>query len=95
MDLNWKTVSSLVEPQEIDEASSPGGVYLRKNIQSETVKDGDSNEQVKWTYLEAYLTNDEYAMYKLVNNISSTIQIKHEADIIDNYTLSLIQEGIL
>lgn len=47
-------------PQEVDAASSPGKVYVRKDIAE--AKDGEDNPC--WAYREALLTESEYAEYE-------------------------------
>jgi len=89
MDLNWKAVESLIEPQEIDEASSPGGVYVRKSIKSVITTDTDENEQTKWTYLEAYMTNEDYTMYKLEKSITKNILQQDDSEAYENYKTKL------
>lgn len=89
MELNWKTVESLIEPKEIDESSSPGGVYIRKNIKSTIITDTDENEQTKWTYAEAYLTNEEYSMYKLEKSITKNILKQDDSEAFENYQTKL------
>jgi hypothetical protein len=89
MELNWKTVESLIEPQAIDESSSPGGVYIHKSIQSEKTTDNNGNEQTKWTYSEAYLTNEEYSMYQLEKNITNSILQQDDSEAYENYKTKL------
>lgn len=89
MDLNWKTVESLIEPAEVDTSSSPGGVYLRKSIKSTTTTDENENEQVKWTYSEAYLTNEEYSNYKLEKSITKNILQQDDSEAYENYKTKL------
>lgn len=86
----WKRAESTNKPLEVDTSISEGLVYIRKNIIS-VIK----NEVEMFEYDEAILTNEEYKTYLLLNNLSSNISFKHETDIIDDYTLLLIEEGTL
>lgn len=42
-------------------------------------------------YDEAFLTSEEYQAYL----IAEAVQLRHENDIIDDYTMQLIEEGVL
>ena len=95
MQINWKKAESLSKPIEIDSTSSIDGVYIRKNITNETRIGSDEQEYTVFCYDEAFLTHSEYERYMLVNDLTSSIELKHENDIIDNYTLQLIEGGIL
>lgn len=86
MNLIWSKSESKESPIAIDEQTSQTGVYLRENI----VFTDD-----KYIYDETYISKDEYVEYKLTKAIASTIELKQESDIIDAYTLKLIQEGSL
>lgn len=71
---------------------SPNGVYLRKNIIE--AEHSGSNEQspVKmFQYDEAFLLPEDYQAYL----IAEAVRLRHENDIIDDYTLTLVEEGIL
>ena len=66
---NWKKVESAVKPENIDKNSSPNGVYVRRDIQEVATIDEENNEKTKYTYLESFMTKDEYANYCIENNI--------------------------
>lgn len=95
MQLNWKKAESLLKPIEIDSKSSIDGVYIRKNINGEIRQDEQGQEYTVFCYDEVFLTRAEYERYLLVNELTSSVELKHENDIIDNYTLQLIEGGIL
>lgn len=63
MQVDYKKVESSVMPLEIDVISSPGGIYIRRNIEKITTKDENENEIVKYRYQEAFLTKSEYEQY--------------------------------
>lgn len=95
MQINWKKAESRIEPALIDATSSIDGVYIRQNIESETRLDNDNQEYTIFVYDEAFLTPDEYARYSLIEDVAEKVSFKHENDIIDAYTLQLIEGGIL
>lgn len=52
----------------------------------------DQQSPVKmFEYDEAFLTSEEYQVYL----IAEAVQLRHENDIIDDYTMQLIEEGVL
>lgn len=66
MEIKWRAVegTQLEKPKEIDTASSPFAVYVRRNITQKT-KEQESGEKVTvWVYDEAKLTLAEYAQYQ-------------------------------
>lgn len=71
---------------------SPNGIYIRKNITEVERSGGNEESPVKmYQYDEAFLLPEEYQAYMIAN----AVQLRHEEDIIDDYTLQLIQEGVL
>lgn len=71
---------------------SPNGVYLRKNIVEVERPGSDDTSPVKmFEYDEAFLSPGEYQTYL----IAEAVQLRHENDIIDDYTMQLIEEGVL
>ena len=52
--------SQAIEPSAVDAASSPGHVYLRKNVTREERTDENGDRAVFWHYDEAILTLAEY-----------------------------------
>ena len=87
------------KPAEIDKTSSPTTVYVRKDfelvpgvqIEGETEKAID-----QWKFLQKEYTQEEYAMIvETASKAAESISIKHENDIKDEYTLELIEGGLL
>lgn len=95
MQIEWKKVESRNKPALEDAQSSIDGVYIRKNITSETRLDNENEEYTIFCYDEAFLTNEEYKNYLLIQDIVNNVSLKHDNDIIDAYTLQLIEGGIL
>ena len=94
----WKTVQGNyndgVQPPEIDLDSSPTTVYERKNFRVIEVED-DMNEGQKtqmWEYEERTYTQLEYTVAILT---ADKVTLRHENDIIDEYTEQLIEEGVI
>lgn len=87
---------SFNEPLEVDTTSSSKGVYIRQNIVKDVYTDPDTGDtRDVWHYEEAFITKSEYATYQIAKQVVSQVEIKREQEIIDNYTLSLIEEGII
>ncbi len=85
-------------PVEIDTASSPNVVYQRKNIKS--VKESGSEEEhdykpAHWEYEERELTKDEYSQYLIAMEQAKAINEHSDNEAIDNYTMQLMNEGVL
>lgn len=77
---------------EVDKDLSPNGVYLRKNIIEVERSGTDEKSPVKmFQYDEAFLLPEDYHAYL----IAEAVRLRHENDIIDDYTLQLVQEGVL
>lgn len=95
MSLDYKAAESLEKPLEVDSTSSPSGVYVRQNITATIYKDSDGADKTKYCYEEAFLTSSEYEQYRLVNSVIAGVELKREGEIIDAYTLKLIEEGTL
>lgn len=99
--INFKRAESLVNPSEIDTTSSPDGIFIRKNVKAVEVESENAESIIKYVYDEAFLTPDEYELYKtskyemVVNEAVTTLTVRREAEIIDDYTLQLIEEGVL
>ncbi len=98
--LNYKTVEGTQpeKPSIIDTTSSPTTVYLRKDIRRESREmDGETYEY--WLYEEAQLTPEQYKEYlaeqQFAQSVAEKVQDKRESDIIDDYTLKLIEEGVI
>jgi len=96
-DFTYKQAESLIRPSEIDNTSSPDGVFIRKNIQSVEAEDSAGNTYTKYTYDEAFLTFGEYESYKnsIVSEAVTSMTIRRESEIIDDYTLQLMEEGVI
>lgn len=95
MTTKGKRVESREKPIEIDLKASQNGVYVRENIIEEIREDEKGDKYTVYCYDERFLTHAEYERYLITNDVVTNIELKHESDIIDNYTLQLIEEGIL
>lgn len=69
INLKWTDSQSLEKPVAVDSSSSPSGVYIRRFITTTINED----EQTVYKYKEAFLTNEEYAQYSLLQNISEQV----------------------
>lgn len=98
--LNYKTVEGTQpeEPSTIDTTSSPTTVYLRKDIRRES-KEIDGEVYEYWLYEEAQLTPEQYQEYlaeqQFADSVAGKVQNKRESEIIDEYTLKLLEEGVI
>ncbi len=100
-DIIYKKAESLIKPSETDSISSPDGIFIRKNIEAVEAKTEDGLKIVKYVYDEAFLTTDEYEAFKAVqykdavSEAVNSVALRRETEIIDEYTLKLIEEGSL
>lgn len=104
----WRIVTGSQEerPEEVDRTSSLSTVYLRRNIkQVEKEVEGESEARVEkeWQYEEQELTVAEYEQMLLMQEIvekktegivESVTQFQKEV-VIDEYTMQLIEEGLI
>ena len=81
-ELNWRNSESFNKPEAIDSTSSPNGVYVRRFITEVTTEDGET----KYTYKEAFLTQEEYNQYQLMNTIAEQVLKEDTSDV--NYAFS-------
>lgn len=93
---DWRVVYSDYnnKPATVDTTSSESVVYLRKNIEEVEVTDPmhEDEPRKQWKYLERTCTHEEYDTALLSSEL---VELKHDSDVIDNYTMSLIEEGLL
>lgn len=94
MQIEWKEVrgTQAERPEAVDTISSPSTVYLRRNIQEETVEAAsmESTETITvWVYQEAALTHEEYEEYLGLSEIFSTPQMLNLKAQIKEQELSL------
>lgn len=86
------------KPLDIDTTSSPNIVYQRKNIKSVEATGSEDDFTYKpkhWEYEERELTQDEYSQYLIAIEQVQAINEHSENEAIDNYTMQLMQEGII
>lgn len=88
--MQYKRTESRVQPDSTQEI--PGGRYLiRRNIEKESRTDENGAAFDLWVYDEAVASGAEYAAWLAVNQA----ELRREAEIVDDYTLQLIEEGVL
>ena len=81
------------KPATIDTTSSPTTVYMRKDYEVVESTDPETNEVRKqWKYKEKTMTQDEYALAVATSEMTT---LRHDADVIDAYTLELLEEGVI
>lgn len=101
----WREVFGTEQemPEEFDTTSSPTTIYQRRNIKRMERVEGDGTKVAGWQREERELTVEEYKsmmlMTEVVNGnkeeiVSSVTEFQKEAAI-DEYTLQLIEEGLL
>lgn len=101
----WKKVfgTEATMPEEFDEKSSPTTVYQRRNIEPMERTEEDGTVVSGWQRDERELTVEEYEQMKLMEEVvngnkeeivSSVTNFQKEA-VIDEYTLQLVEEGVL
>lgn len=82
----WRTAESNEQPETAIELSG-GRVLVRRNITSKETAEGNTVYQ----YEERIMSEVEYGTREAVNEM----ELKRETEIIDDYTLELITEGVL
>ena len=84
------------EPLKVDTISSSKGVYVRKNIKQVKTIDEDTQEEIiKYQYEEAFLTHGQYQDYVRMQYLIEQVETKRENEIIDEYTLELMNTGVI
>lgn len=92
----YYNAESNTRPLEIDSTISNTGVYIRQNIKEVKVMDESSGQEItKFQYEETFLSNEEYQDYQRLQLFASKIETKRENEIIDEYTLELINTGVI
>lgn len=81
---------SQIRPQEV-EAITGDRFFVRKDIKEIQKTDDEGNVSVVYQYEEAIVTAPEYAAFAAV----AAVESRREAEIIDDYTLKLIDEGVI
>lgn len=82
----WRTAESNTKP-EAAVALSDSRVLVRRNITEKQTEEGNTIYQ----YEERIMSAVEYGTREAVQDM----ELKREAEIIDDYTLELIEEGVL
>lgn len=82
----WRAAESNTKP-EAAIALSDGRVLVRRNITEKQTEEGNTIYQ----YEERIMSTVEYGTREAVQDM----ELKREAEIIDDYTLELIEEGVL
>lgn len=82
----WQKCESNTRPEEVTELKD-GRVIATRNIVESTTADGGK----KYDYEYKVMSELEYAVTAAVNEKES----KRESEIVDEYTMKLIEEGVL
>lgn len=88
--MQFRKSESKIKPEEVQELSA-GRYLVRKNIKEAERIDINGEITTVWTYDEAIASAVEYAAYAA----ASAIESRRESEIVDEYTLQLINEGVL
>ena len=101
----WRTVfgTGAAMPEEFDTTSSPETVYQRRNIKEATKTDADGKKVTGWEREERELTIGEYQQMKLTRevvnenkaDIVASVTDFQKSEVIDEYTMQLVEEGLL
>ena len=81
-------------PVALDTTSSEVYVFERKDfelVESPATEEGEEPTK-QWRYLERSYTKAEYSQ---INATAEKVELKHESDIVDEYTAELIEQGLL
>lgn len=101
----WRTVfgTEAAMPEEFDTTSSPETVYQRRNIKEVTKTDTDRKKVTGWEREERELTVGEYQQMMLTRevvnenkaDIVASVTDFQKSEVIDEYTMQLVEEGLL
>lgn len=88
--MEYKQSESKERPAEVE--AIPGGRYLlRKNIKEVERTGADGTTTTHFEYEEAIADSIEYGAIVA----GEAVKLRQEQDIVDEYTLALIEEGVL
>lgn len=90
-------------PGEFDAQMSPTTVYQRRNVRQVTKEEGDGKKVTGWEREERELTIEEYQQMMLTrevvnenkNEIVASVTDFQRSEVIDEYTMQLVEEGLL
>lgn len=101
----WRTVfgTEAVMPEEFDTTSSPETVYQRRNIKEVEKTEEDGKKVTGWEREERELTVGEYQQMMLTREvvnenkaeIVASVTDFQKSEAIDEYTMQLVEEGLL
>ena len=101
----WRTVfgTEAVMPEVFDTTSSPETVYQRRNIKEVEKTEEDGEKVTGWEREERELTIGEYQQMMLTRevvnenkaDIVASVTDFQKSEAIDEYTMQLIEEGLL
>ena len=101
----WRTVfgTEAAMPEEFDTTSSPETVYQRRKIKEVTKTEQDGKKVTGWEREERELTIGEYQQMMLTRevvnenkaDIVASVTDFQKSETIDEYTMQLIEEGLL
>lgn len=101
----WREVfgTETERPEEFDTQQSPTTVYQRRNIKKTTKTEQDGTKVTGWLREERELTLEEYHQMALMQQvvaentqgIVASVTEFQKGAVIDEYTMQLIEEGII
>lgn len=101
----WREVfgTEATKPETLDNTSSPTTVYQRRNIRQSQKTEEDGTVVSGWQRDERELSVEEYEQMKLMEEvvnsnkeeIVSSVTDFQKDEVIDEYTLQLVEEGVL
>lgn len=91
----FKPSESFERPLEIDDMSSKYGVYIRQNIRQEEYENEEGEKKKVWRYEEAFVSKEDYMNHLITFYTMNRVELKREAEIVDEYTMSLIENGVI
>lgn len=89
---------STEKPDELDAVTSPTTVFQRRNVNkiAASGKEGDIDYLPEhYEYEERQMSTSEYVQYKIAMEQADEINNHSDQEAIDNYTLQLIEQGVL
>lgn len=88
--MQYKHTESRVKPAETEKITNRR-YFIRRNITEESRTDENGAAFFMWVYDEAVASEAEYAAFLAIQGA----ELRREAEIVDEFTLQLINEGVL
>lgn len=92
--MEWYMTQSDTRPELVDDQSSNSTVYIRRNIEEAEVPSIEEGGEptIQYKYEERKVPRSQY---EIITAVTDNVSLKHDSQVIDDYTIELIEEGLL